>query len=201
MALKGQIFRASASSEVCFQVPPPDPSGLHRVSILHPRGVQWVISACVSAGSILGCHWLERHHQTPKLRAGCQQSQVPWKGGGTLGTELVHQELCPPKGGCEFLNCSLPPWRSCPARCWDRGHWGSPHLLQEAGEAAAGAPQGPDDADHLAARVIRNADGERPEGRAQLAVKAAVLFHCKVNSLSQGVLYLVFAGGLCAKYG
>lgn len=76
-----------------------------------------------------------------------------------------------------------------------------PHLLQEAGEAAAVAPQGPDDSDHLPARVIRDPDGEGPDGRAQPAVKAAVLLHRKVNSLSQGVLYLVFAGGLCAKYG
>lgn len=75
------------------------------------------------------------------------------------------------------------------------------HLLQEAGAAAAAAPQGSDDPDHLAARVVRDAHGERPDGRAQPAVKAAVLLHCKVHPLPQVVFYLVFAGGLRAKYG
>lgn len=168
----------------------------------------WSLS--VSGQAAFGGVRLERHHQTPKLCVGCQQSQVPWKGGGTLGTELIYEDLLLLKGlpavsglrgACEFLNSFLPPSRSCTARYWDKRHLGFPHLLQEAGEPAAVAPQGSDDSDHLPARVIRNPYGERPYRRAQLAVKAAVLFYCKVNSLSQMVFYLIFAGRLCAEYG
>lgn len=193
----------SASSEICFQVPPTDPRGLHRVSILRPAGVQWVISACVTASSafdLIG-------ETSPDTKALCGMSAKPGpmeRRRHTWNRTCIYPKGSPQFlgwGDCEFLNSSLPPWRSCTARCWDKGGLGFPHLLQEAGEAAAVAPQGSDDSDHLAARVIRDPDGERPDGRAQLAVKAAVLFHRKVNSLSQGVFYLVFAGGLCAKYG
>lgn len=66
------------------------------------------------------------------------------------------------------------------------------HLLQAAGAAAGGAPEGSVQRYHLAAQVINDVHGEGPRWPAAVPGEAVSVLCCKVHPLSQGILEFVF---------
>lgn len=111
---------SSASSELST-----DPRSLHGTSILHPP-VQSVLSACVRASSVLGCHFAAETSADTKALCAVSAKPGPVEGRRHRRntTSCVKGLPAVPglRGAGEFLNSSLPPSRSCTARCWDQGH-------------------------------------------------------------------------------